>query len=265
MVEISYIDIVPITSKVVEKEALQFQRLVSIANSIDQQHAQELLVSQRPQRQVQQRQQQQAQQQAQPQPQKAQQVQPISSQTQQVSQSPQQSSQVVVQPSGASTEKMQQRIWQLAQRQEVAASKGASQVAGEVNVFIKNLKKRMVQKKSTAPSTTTKGEQHEEVNVFRVNLKGKDEGVLSRLSLQDQISELEKIIQGLNENVFSAEQLTILKQEASGLEAEIGKLKKSGVYEKRYNSDEQFAVLVMLRDKRLQEAIEMLGETNGSV
>ncbi len=45
--------------------------------------------------------------------------------------------------------------------------------------------------------------------------------VLPTLSIQDQISELEKIKEGLDEKVFNEEQISIIKEEVSGLELSI--------------------------------------------
>ena len=49
------------------------------------------------------------------------------------------------------------------------------------------------------------------------------ENVLSKLSLADQVAELERIIEGLNEHAFNNEQLGIIRKEALGLKKSLQK------------------------------------------
>jgi len=75
--------------------------------------------------------------------------------------------------------------------------------------------------------------------------------VLPSLSLQDQISELEKISEGLDEQVFSDEQLKIIKEEVYGL---MDKIKG----EKISAADEFQKSLIDLRNQKINEVIKKL-------
>ena len=73
--------------------------------------------------------------------------------------------------------------------------------------------------------------------------------VLPNLSLNDQLSELEKINLALEGNLFDNEQLSIVKTEALGLARSLRKSKPSHDYQKE---------LVELRDKRLKGVLGKL-------
>jgi len=75
--------------------------------------------------------------------------------------------------------------------------------------------------------------------------------VLPTLSLQDQISELEKISEGLDEQVFSDEQLKIIKDEVYGLRDKIKGEKISA-------ADEFQKSLINLRNQKINEVIKKL-------
>jgi hypothetical protein len=75
--------------------------------------------------------------------------------------------------------------------------------------------------------------------------------VLPTLSLQDQISELEKISEGLDEQVFSDEQLKIIKDEVYGLRDRIKGEKISA-------TDEFQKSLINLRNQKINEVIKKL-------
>jgi hypothetical protein len=75
--------------------------------------------------------------------------------------------------------------------------------------------------------------------------------ILPTLSLQDQISELEKISEGIDEQVFSEEQMKIIKEEVRGLEEKL-KTEKISV------SDEFQKSLIALRNQRLNEVIKKI-------
>ncbi|MDE1856871.1 MAG: hypothetical protein KGH98_02175 [Candidatus Micrarchaeota archaeon] len=72
--------------------------------------------------------------------------------------------------------------------------------------------------------------------------------VLPNLPMQDQISELERIIEGLNENIFNTEQASIVREELLGL-SQVAPSQAKGAD----------PALVQLRDSRLQTALGMLG------
>ncbi len=75
--------------------------------------------------------------------------------------------------------------------------------------------------------------------------------ILPTLSIQDQISDLEKMSEGIDENVFNKEQLDIIKLEVEGMN---NRLK----YEKQPPNDEFQKSLIALRNKRLQEVLDKL-------
>jgi uncharacterized protein YoaH (UPF0181 family) len=82
--------------------------------------------------------------------------------------------------------------------------------------------------------------------------------VLPSLSLADQISEVERIIEGLREGVFDKEHMEIVSQEIFGLQQVVDQMRKeqkgtaaeTGTLEKS---------LTELRDQRLSEAASLIG------
>ncbi|MCL4403170.1 hypothetical protein M1310_00265 [Candidatus Marsarchaeota archaeon] len=92
------------------------------------------------------------------------------------------------------------------------------------------------------------------IKVKKVNLK---DLVLPNLSLPDQVSELERIIESISEGVLDQEHLDIVKQEVYGLYYFIELQRKQVVKEKKkLNSLEQS--MWNLRDQRLVDAISAL-------
>lgn len=81
-----------------------------------------------------------------------------------------------------------------------------------------------------------------------------NENVLFKLSLADQVAELERIIEGLNEHAFNNEQLEIIRKEALGLK----KVLQKGLPEKEAGDPERFLIFGILRDKRLEEVLTLL-------
>ncbi len=80
----------------------------------------------------------------------------------------------------------------------------------------------------------------------------KGELVLPSLSIQDQISELEKISMGIDEKVFNSDMRKIIIDEVSGLN---GKVKG----EKLENRDVFQRNIIAVRNQRLDEAMTKLG------
>jgi hypothetical protein len=78
--------------------------------------------------------------------------------------------------------------------------------------------------------------------------------VLPNLTLADQIAELERIIEGLKENVFDNEHMQIVIEELTGLNQVVSDAKKKGVVSK----SELEQSLINLRDERLIEALALL-------
>ncbi len=74
--------------------------------------------------------------------------------------------------------------------------------------------------------------------------------VLPQLSIPDQITELQRIIEGLNEHVFDDYHIGIVRKELLGLQRYV----KSG------GTESAIALpILQLRDKYLKEAIELIG------
>jgi hypothetical protein len=96
-----------------------------------------------------------------------------------------------------------------------------------------------------------------EINTFvkMPSMKPKEgENVLPRLSLADQVAELERIIEGLNEHAFSREQLEVVRNEAFGLK----KFLQKATPGKESGDMEHSLILGILRDKRLDEVLAIL-------
>lgn len=83
--------------------------------------------------------------------------------------------------------------------------------------------------------------------------------VLPTLSIADQISELERIIEGLNERVFDAEHIKVVSQEVYGLRQVVAGQKKKMKPREGTQSLEQS--LWELRDQRLNEASSLLEQS----
>lgn len=82
----------------------------------------------------------------------------------------------------------------------------------------------------------------------------KEKLILPTLSIQDQISDLEKMSEGIDESVFNEEQMEIVRLEAEGMSDRIR-------YEKQAPADEFQRSLVALRNQRLNEVLAKLKET----
>ena len=86
--------------------------------------------------------------------------------------------------------------------------------------------------------------------------------VLPSLSMSDQIAELERIIEGIKENIFDADHFEIVMEEVYALVKTVNerkkRMKKSGA---RVSALEQS--LWLLRDRRLEEAIGAISNLNG--
>lgn len=92
-----------------------------------------------------------------------------------------------------------------------------------------------------------------ELRLKRVNTK---DLILPSLSLSDQIAELERIIEGVKENIFDEEHLAIVKQEVYGLDSIIERSERT-----RGRGQQPSAIedsLLSVRRQRLQEAMNLL-------
>lgn len=86
-------------------------------------------------------------------------------------------------------------------------------------------------------------------------VKAEDDLVLPKLSIPDQISELESIDAGIDAGAFNSDQLGIIRKEVAGL------AKIAGNKEPAANDPQKD--LISLRNERLKMAIKKLGETSG--
>jgi hypothetical protein len=101
------------------------------------------------------------------------------------------------------------------------------------------------------------------IKPFSINIKNKNDSILLKLSVTDQVSELEKIIEGLKEHVFGDKQIAIVKSELLALKSWLDKGK--GHAPAASSNTEQVVMLGILRDQRLEEALGMVGVANGTV
>lgn len=120
-------------------------------------------------------------------------------------------------------------------------------VKSEVSAFASNLDQK-------------KEQPQQPINTFNIKVSDEDDDlVLPQLSVSDQISELERIIEGLHEHVFDGYHIEIVRKEISGLNRKIAREKKQIAAGAQPSSIEQS--FMDLRDKRLAEVIAALGES----
>jgi hypothetical protein len=128
--------------------------------------------------------------------------------------------------------------------QEVQKPTPVQNVKEEMSAFAKKLPS------ASAPS--------QPINTFQMKVDSSDDIILPKLSIQDQISELERMIEGIKEHVFNADQLNVIKKEVNGLSAQIMQERKGGA--PKDTSDIQ-AQLVLVRDQRIGTVISALSGT----
>jgi hypothetical protein len=87
----------------------------------------------------------------------------------------------------------------------------------------------------------------------KINIK---DLVLPSLSISDQISELERIIEGLNEKIFDSEHLEIVAEEVYGLQMVVENEQKA----KKAAISELERSLIALRNQRLSDALAILSK-----
>jgi hypothetical protein len=95
----------------------------------------------------------------------------------------------------------------------------------------------------------------------RINVK---DLVLPSLSIPDQVSELERIIEGLHENVFDSEHLEIVRQEVYGLE-QVTEDGRAAVKRGKVQLTSLDQSMWTLRDQRLVDAMSLLKDAKGRV
>ncbi|MCL4389374.1 hypothetical protein M1397_02045 [Candidatus Marsarchaeota archaeon] len=81
--------------------------------------------------------------------------------------------------------------------------------------------------------------------------------VLPNLSITDQISELERIMEGIRGGAFGNDDMEIIKEELYGLAVEVDEEKRKTRKAKEIPKGEDYQLL-LLRDQRLSNAIDML-------
>lgn len=134
-----------------------------------------------------------------------------------------------------------QAVSQPAVRQQVQNPKPSEPVVTESDIKAAADEMRNINKAQKAPSKPIT-EEYEAGN--------NEELVLPKLSLADQISELESINAGIESNVFDSEQIDIVRKEVAGLSEALGR--------KPAENDPQ-KDLISLRNERLRMAIKKLG------
>ncbi|MCL4372229.1 hypothetical protein M1373_02835 [Candidatus Marsarchaeota archaeon] len=87
--------------------------------------------------------------------------------------------------------------------------------------------------------------------------------VLPKLSIADQISELERIIEGLKEHVFDEGHMEVVMQEVYGLSAHIDKSSKD-LRKRRITLNETEQSMWNMRNQRLQEAMNLIAAGTGA-
>jgi hypothetical protein len=135
-----------------------------------------------------------------------------------------------------------------AQQQQQAAAQ-ARQRTNE------NVKKEL----SALAKKTAKGKE-EKQRIGKFNIRANDERdlVLPKLSMQDQISELEGMLKGIRDRAFDFEHIEKVRKEAFGLNKHIIREMMKGA-KKKLNKTEQS--LIALRDQRLTELMKILSDS----
>ena len=133
---------------------------------------------------------------------------------------------------------------------EMGIAADASKRAGsEFGSEIKGLEKEMNQIKAELPRIS---KAIKRMTARKVDTKGL---VLPNLPLADQVSELERIIEGLNENIFNTEQMSIISDELTGLQQVSQSTNAKG--------EDISKSLLQLRDNRLDAAVRLIqGKVN---
>ncbi len=135
-----------------------------------------------------------------------------------------------------------ERINQISNKVASGISTEIPIVRGEMDALVKKLGRDL-----------KKGKMGEEQQVKQ---KAMQQNVLPTLSIPDQISELEHIIEGLNEHVFDSNQLEIIRDETLGLKEVLNNKPEYGI-----GASEDITMLRILRDKRLDEVLILLGNS----
>jgi len=89
---------------------------------------------------------------------------------------------------------------------------------------------------------------------FSIQLSNEEELILPKLSVPDQVDELQKLISGLNDNAFNETEKSIIKKELEGLYEEVEKGWERGTFD----SGDIDKSLLLLRDQRLGEALKII-------
>lgn len=123
-------------------------------------------------------------------------------------------------------------------RQKEAVSRELSQIVGKLGAGVS---------------------QFGEIGRKRINIK---DLVLPNLSLADEISELERIIEGLKQQIFDAEHMEIVAQEVYGLQQYVQDMKRGGKMSLESLSELERS-LWDIRDQRINEAVTLIENYGG--
>jgi hypothetical protein len=93
------------------------------------------------------------------------------------------------------------------------------------------------------------------INTFSMKVKGEDDLILPKLTVSDQITELERMIEGIKSSSFSPDQIKIIKSELNGLNEELAQQKSQQGATAPVGIDQQ---LLLLRNTRLSEVMMLV-------
>jgi hypothetical protein len=95
------------------------------------------------------------------------------------------------------------------------------------------------------------------INKFSPKAEGKDEPVLEKLSIHDQIAELERMIEGINNGSFDYGQMETIRKEVYELNRySIQEIMKGG----KKKTDKLQQDLIMVREQRLNDVMKLLSD-----
>ncbi len=151
----------------------------------------------------------------------------------------------VAQPSAEEQPQIVEQVAQPSAEEQVIVSAEALAIASAK----KQVKKELAELTKALP---IKMPMFEEQKIKKVN----SDLVLPNLSLLDQVSELERIIEGLRANIFMGDEREIVEEELYGLAEQVKKEKSE--LKKRKTLQQDAAQLWSLRDQRLTVAIVLL-------
>ncbi len=102
------------------------------------------------------------------------------------------------------------------------------------------------------------------MNTLNMRLESADDTLLPKLSTPDQVTELERIIDGLGSNAFDKAGLEIVRKELYSLKKSISAERKRKGPKRESNASIDQS-MVVLRDEHLEKALAILSDTLGGI